>query len=157
MIEYGYINEGGYLRSRNIEEYTEQYLGADGTLQTRTVTEQEQIDGLAACGWKPVDPIDSQQLQTEDGYIVRVVPYDAGTCIKFNYLKVRDVQAERRKIELLKDQLSGSDYKVIKCYEASLAGEELPYDFTTLRSERENIRQQINSLETNLLSLEDNN
>ena len=114
MIEYGYINEGGYLRSRNIEEYTEQYLGADGTLQTRTVTEQEQIDGLAACGWKPVDPIDSQQLQTEEGYIV-------------------------------------------KCYEASLAGEELPYDFTTLRSERENIRQQINSLETNLLSLEDNN
>lgn len=50
-------------------------------------------------------------------------------------------------IAALKDKLTSSDYKIIKCYEATLAKEELPYDIGELRSERQEIRNEINRLE----------
>lgn len=50
-------------------------------------------------------------------------------------------------IAALKEQLSSTDYKIIKCSEASLVGEELPYDITALHAERQAIREQINALE----------
>lgn len=150
MAEYGYINEGGYLRSRNIESYQEQYL--DGKeMKTRIVSEQEQIENLIAAGWKPVENLDNEQLKTDEDYIVRVTPYDDGDCIRFKYEKVRDFQKDRAIIEQLKNSLTTSDYKIIKCYEASLANEELPYDFITLRKERQAIREQINQLEAKIM------
>ena len=48
----------------------------------------------------------------------------------------------------LKSQLSNTDYKIIKCYEYNLAGLELPYDIEELHSERQDLRDQINELET---------
>lgn len=48
----------------------------------------------------------------------------------------------------LKKRLTDSDYKIIKCYEYQLAGQELPYDITALYAERQLIRDQINQLET---------
>lgn len=50
-------------------------------------------------------------------------------------------------ITALKEQLSSTDYKIIKCSEASLVGEELPYDISALHVERQTIRSQINELE----------
>lgn len=50
-------------------------------------------------------------------------------------------------IEDLKTQLESTDYKIIKCAECSLVGEELPYDIEQLHSERQALREQINSLE----------
>ncbi len=50
-------------------------------------------------------------------------------------------------IEKLKKQLAETDYKVIKCNEASLIGEELPYDMTEVHEERQEIRDEINRLE----------
>lgn len=47
----------------------------------------------------------------------------------------------------LKAELSATDYKIIKCSEAQLIGEELPYDVFTLHAERQAIRDQINQLE----------
>lgn len=51
------------------------------------------------------------------------------------------------KIAILKEQLSATDYKIIKCSEAQLVGEELPYDIVALHAERQAIRDQINELE----------
>ena len=52
------------------------------------------------------------------------------------------------KISKLKKQLSDSDYKIIKCYEAFLSkADEMPYDLQTLISERQALRDEINSLE----------
>ena len=51
------------------------------------------------------------------------------------------------RITLLKRELSQSDYKVIKCMEATLCGEELPYDIDALHGERDAIRKEINDLE----------
>lgn len=60
----------------------------------------------------------------------------------------------RQQIELLESELKKTDYKVIKCYEASLLGESLPYDVDTLREERQNVRDKINDLESLLEELE---
>ena len=54
------------------------------------------------------------------------------------------VQAQ---IDELKAQLAAGDYKVTKCLEAQIAGDEMPYDFAALRAERQAIRKLINELE----------
>lgn len=53
----------------------------------------------------------------------------------------------QKKIEDLKASLSATDYKVTKCYEATMLGEELPYDLTQLASERSFMRSEINRIE----------
>lgn len=50
-------------------------------------------------------------------------------------------------ITSLKEQLSSTDYKIIKCSEAQLVGEELPYDIAELHTERQALRDKINELE----------
>ena len=46
-----------------------------------------------------------------------------------------------------KEMLNGTDYKVIKCMEAYLCGEDLPYDIHALHAERELQRKMINENE----------
>lgn len=53
--------------------------------------------------------------------------------------------AER--IAELKNQLSATDYKVIKCAECQTLGQEMPYDVEKLHAERQAIRDEINCLE----------
>lgn len=55
-----------------------------------------------------------------------------------------------QQIDELKRELSTSDYKMIKCYEAKLKDKEYPYDFAEVISEREKIRVKINELEEEL-------
>ena len=57
------------------------------------------------------------------------------------------VKTIEQQITALKAQLSATDYKVIKCSECLLLGEEMPYDIAKLREERQTIRDQINALE----------
>ena len=51
------------------------------------------------------------------------------------------------RIAELKAELDGTDYKIIKCSECSLAGEELPYDIVELHAQRQALRDEINELE----------
>lgn len=51
------------------------------------------------------------------------------------------------KIKILKQQLNNSDYKVIKCYEAQLGNEEMPYNLQGLLAQRKAWREEINALE----------
>ena len=55
-----------------------------------------------------------------------------------------EVQEE---IASLKAELQSTDYKIIKCSEAQLVGEELPYDIVALHEERQALRDKINELE----------
>lgn len=146
MIEYGYINENGYLKTKQLQEYTEKYR-EKGIVKTRKITIEEQTIELSNAGWKPVDELDNEKLKAPDGYFIRVTPYDAGERISFKYEQVFDDQKIRREIEELKKALTSTDYKVIKCYEASLIGEELPYDIKALHKERQQIRNRINTLQ----------
>lgn len=58
------------------------------------------------------------------------------------------IQAE---IDELKSQLSATDYKIIKCSEYSLNGQELPYNIAQLHAERQALRDRINELENLLI------
>ena len=78
---------------------------------------------------------------------MRIMPYDAGDRIAYHYEPVFDTQKVRREIEALKAELSNSDYKVIKCYEAAIIGEKMPYDAAVIHAERQSIRDKINELE----------
>ena len=61
--------------------------------------------------------------------------------------KTREMIADIKTLQALENKLTESDYKVIKCYEYSLAGLELPYDVQELHAEREAIRERIRELE----------
>jgi hypothetical protein len=50
----------------------------------------------------------------------------------------------------LKDLLKTSDYKVIKCLEAFVSGETMPYNFLELKNERNLWREEIAKLEEEL-------
>lgn len=146
MIEYGYM-EGRYLHSRFIKEVNRVYVDNDGKQRTETITVEQQIAELSE-DWKPVDTISEEQmLCDEENYIIVPVPYDAGDQIAYNYEKRFDRQKIRVEISDLKAALADSDYKITKCYEASLLGQELPYDVATLHTERQEQRDKINELE----------
>jgi hypothetical protein len=51
------------------------------------------------------------------------------------------------RIEELKEYLKNDDYKIIKCYEAQLLNEEMPYDLQQLLTQRKAWRDEINQLE----------
>ena len=129
---YGYI-ENGFLRAKEVEQGQVQNLSSE---------------------WKPVDDIDeSKTISDDEDYTIRLVPYDNGNRISFNYEKVVNTTKIQGEIDAIKAELSETDYQVIKCYEASLVGEELPYDIKALHEDRNEKRAQINALETNLTNL----
>lgn len=146
MTEYGFM-EGSYLRSRILEPYTEIRVDKNGNQYTATVSVAEQARALSK-EWKPVDPIDEAQMVSDDeNYIIVPHPYDAGDHIAYRYERKRDKQRTRAEIQALKDSLAASDYKVAKCYEATLTGAEMPYDVNSLIRERQAARDRINALE----------
>lgn len=64
-------------------------------------------------------------------------------------ITVEDIpESPAEQISKLKAQLESTDYKIIKCSEAQLVGEELPYDITALHAERQALRDRINELES---------
>lgn len=127
----------------------------DGYLQSAEV-EEARVELFISAGWKPVEAINPTKLSCEDGYVVRVAPYDDGDKIAYRYETVFDLQKLRRDIEANKEALAASDYKIIKCYEASLLGNPLPYDIESLHAERQGYRDKINELETTIATYNDN-
>lgn len=152
----GIINQNGYLEGKEVEIYSQNYQGADGKIHSKTVTIEDQLKDLYLEGWKPVDDIDESKLECKEGYFVKAIPYDAGDRISYRYEKIPDIQKYKRKIQDLKDELAGSDYKITKCYEASLMGYELPYDLQELHKMRQDVRDRINGLENVLSSIQSN-
>jgi len=57
------------------------------------------------------------------------------------------------KFNELKKLLEDTDYKVIKCYEAQLGNEEMPYNLTELLAQRKAWRNEINALEFEITML----
>lgn len=63
------------------------------------------------------------------------------------------IQQVTAQINVLKELIAASDYKVIKTYEYSLLGEQTEYDMEAVHAERQALRDQINTLETQLTEL----
>lgn len=65
----------------------------------------------------------------------------------------RQISQVNAQIADLKNRIAASDYKVIKTYEYTLMGEQTEYDMETVHAERQALRDQINTLETQLADL----
>ncbi len=141
---YGKIKDNGLLAIREVKDRTI-VANKDGENE-QTITSDEQIEELIADGWKLADELEIPDCD-EENYTMQATPKDTGDKIVYDYEKVVDESEIKEKIENYKQGLSDSDYKVIKCYEASLLGKSLPYDMETLHSERQAIRDEINELE----------
>ena len=76
----------------------------------------------------------SEELLEEQGWH-KVVPSEP-----------TQAQLNEQRVWELKDQLAAEDYKIIKCAEAQLTGEPLPYDINALVAERNAMRAEINRL-----------
>lgn len=82
-----------------------------------------------------------------------VIPYyeeDDNNVIQKWEIKENDKFKMLQRINVLKKELSDSDYKVIKCYEASLMNKDMPYDLQTLISERNSKREEINDIQSKM-------
>ena len=156
MIEYGYINENGSLVSKFLEEYSEKFKNEEtGEIETRIVSIQEQQTELSALGWKHVELVDDTKCP--EYYSVRIVPYDAGDKISYKYEQRFNAKLVRNKIDELKASLTSNDsvigdYRITKCYEASLIGLDMPYDIENLHQQRQSVRDEINKLEALIAS-----
>ena len=95
-----------------------------------------------------LDYVSSIQPTVQDGEVaVDSYKEENGKLVQYWEVKVDSVNIQK-KIDNLKEVLSSSDYKVIKCQEASLIGEQMPYDVDELHKERQSIRDEINRLES---------
>lgn len=139
--------EGKYLRSRLIVPIQRMWIDGDGNQHEEIVSVEQQIAELSEA-WKPVDEISPEALVSNDeNYIIVPVPYDHGERIAYRYEKRYDYQRIKQKVADLKQALTDSDYKVMKCYEASMLGQPMPYDIEEVHAERQAMRDKINELE----------
>lgn len=154
-VLYGYM-DGDYLQCIEIAPIPQKIRNEKtGEITTRMVSVIEQVAELPTI-YKPVDAIDESKQNTDkEGYVVRIVPYDAGDRISFRYIEVPDFQKVAHEIERSKEVLASSDYKIIKCYEAALMGYAMPYEIKALHNERQLLRDKINELEARYTSLSD--
>lgn len=98
--------------------------------------------------WKPIEELDLSRMESDTpDHIIIPTLYDDGDMIRYQYNKVFDTQFILTRISQLKETLASTDYKVIKCYEASLTGLPLPYDIDALHTDRQAQRDKINELE----------
>lgn len=154
-FEYGYIDNNGYLRSRFFAPISEMVKNEDGTASMVEVSVEEQLARLSGT-WKPVDHLDEARMESEDpDFVIVLVPYDAGDHIAYNYLSKFDRKGVMKRIQVLKDKLSSTDYKIMKCYEATMLKEALPYDVSELHIQRQAWRDDINELEGKLAAHND--
>lgn len=74
--------------------------------------------------------------------------------------KQRELAEKQQEIINLTNDLTSpaseiGDYRVIKCYEAALSGQKtMPYDVKDLIAKRQEVRDKINALETEVEKLE---
>lgn len=68
---------------------------------------------------------------------------------KYIYAPIPELEpSAEEQIVVLKEKLASTDYKIIKCSEAQLVGEVLPYDIAALHAERQAFRDKINELQS---------
>ena len=74
--------------------------------------------------------------------------------------KQKNIEEKQQEIINLQAHLASKnseigDYRVIKCFEATLSGAKtMPYDTTTLLAERQKVRDKINALQAEVAQLE---
>lgn len=143
---YGII-EDGILRTMELIPIKRKVQGENGVVREIEISIEQQMIEAAKQGLKPVEEIEPDRMEAPYGKIVIPKAVDMGDYIGFEYETVVDTQMYRNEIKKAKAELDSTDYQVIKCYEASLTGESLPYDVQELHANRQALRDRINELE----------
>lgn len=117
-------------------------------------------------GGKSWTEVDNLPIFTDDEDFINKI-----TCYKYidnqfvfdeeKYNKSREEKVKMMKkgeltaqIISLKEELSETDYQVIKCAECTALNYEMPYDIEALHKNRQAIRDKINEFETKITELE---
>lgn len=152
-VIYGWF-ENGCLRTVELDDRIQRFNDENGVQREITVSVDHYIEIARAQGLKPVDPIDQVRMEThEEDYVVLAKAVEYPDRIGWSYRDVPDLQKLRKQIRNLQDEIASTDYRVIKCYEASLVGDPVPYDIQELRTSRQAIRDRINALEYRIAEL----
>ena len=85
--------------------------------------------------------VEREATAEEEAYIKKMHFYD-------------EMMEKKMELSSLEKQLSDGDYKIIKSYECSFMNIENQYDIEQLHSERQNIRDRINSLREEIVDFE---
>ena len=89
-------------------------------------------------------------------YIDNQFVFDAEKCNKLKEEKIKIMKKSELTAQIisLKEELSETDYQVIKCAECTALNYEMPYDIEALHRSRQVLRDKINELETKITELE---
>lgn len=99
-------------------------------------------------GWYELSDDGSVYIETVEP--VQPEPTDEELAEQARQQQISQVIAQ---IDDLKARIAASDYKIIKTYEYTLLGEQTEYDIEAVHAERQALRDQINTLETQLADL----
>ena len=130
-------------------KYNKQTMKYEGEIERQRDPLESQKVGYDV--WlMPANATDIEPLEQKDGFDV------VWNGLAWEYQEIQQPEPEpeptpeeikQQHINELKYELTATDYKIIKCSECSLAGEELPYDIVELHAQRQAIRNEINELE----------
>lgn len=127
-------------------------ISEDGIAESYRIEEREKESALyqklIEQGFKPVvsyTPPKHLKLGALDSLEAELV--ESGDRYEERWVVRTDRRRVKERIERLKEELSATDYRVIKSYEYALVGEHPPYDVQLLHQEREALRRRINDLE----------
>ena len=152
IVTYGWF-ENGCLRTVVLEDRVQRYE-ENGEVKEMIVSVEHYIEVAKKQGLKPVDMIDEEKMiPSKADFIVVAEAVEEAEKISWVYTEKPDIRGLHKKIKELQEDLASTDYKVIKCYEANLVGEQPPYDVQNLHSSRQVLRDRINSIEDRIAEL----
>lgn len=115
--------------------------------EIRKINDNSEIEKLKSSGWIEVIKTEPPQINNDYTNIIESIYENENGDLILKYNVSYNKTKIQEYINSFKQQLSDTDYKVIKNMEAQLANEELPYDSGTLHAERQALRDKINELE----------
>lgn len=110
--------------------------------------DREMINTMIADGFKVYTKEDAPTAELSEFQSQELRYRDEGYQI-VGYYEIVDNSPEKvtAEVDRLKEELTSTDYQIIKSYEYTLADQPLPYDISTLHAKRQAIRNRINELE----------
>lgn len=110
--------------------------------------DREMINTMIADGFKVYTEEDVPTAELSEFQSQELRYLDEGYQI-IGYYETVDNSPEKvtAEIDRLKEELTSTDYQIIKSYEYTLTDQPLPYDISTLHAKRQAIRNRINELE----------
>lgn len=111
--------------------------------------EKDRQENYISAGFLPFVSSEQPEPETEQQKAVDEYSITDGKVVQTWKMQLNDKYIQKQ-IDKAKQDLASTDYKVTKCYEASLVGDPLPYDMQQLHTSRQALRDQINSLENTM-------